>query len=72
MIRARSVMLVVLVLLGGCGSCLDDKKVPEVDGPPTIKTVTKTTELGKRPILVGDGVRFSDHAKRDGGSDGRR
>ncbi len=72
MIRARSVLLVPFVLLGGCGSCLDDKKVPEVDGPPAIKTVTKTTVLGNRPVIVGDGVRFSDHAKRDGGSDGRR
>ena len=70
MIRVSAVML--LVLLGGCGSCLDDKKVPEVGGPETIKTITKTTALGKRPVVVGDSVMFSKHAKRDGGSEGRR
>ena len=68
---SRLLVAVSLVLLGGCGSCLDDKKDPAMEGPPTVKTVTKTTESGKRPVVVGDGFKFSDVGKRDGGAEQR-
>jgi len=62
-----------LMLLSGCGSCLEDKKVPETEQPvPTIKTVTKTTEAGtKRPVLVGEGVNFATAVPQvEAGADG--
>jgi len=66
-------MMVFLVLLGGCGSCLDDRRVPDVEkGPPKIKAITTTTDAGRRPVLVGDSVRFSSVLSRDGGSNEER
>jgi len=68
----RPLAAIALIVLNGCGSCLDEK-APEVEQPPTIKTVSKTTEAGvKRPILVGDGVNFGTLAKRDAGDDEAR
>ncbi|MBX3225150.1 MAG: hypothetical protein KF795_31825 [Labilithrix sp.] len=62
-------VVVSLALLSGCGSCLEDKKVPETEQtPPTIKTITKTTEAGTRPVVVSDGVNLSGIVNRDGGS----
>lgn len=68
-----AIVICFVVLLGGCGSCLDGNQGSEgTDAPPTIKTVTKTTEQGKRPVVVSDGFRFADHAKRDGGPSEQR
>ena len=67
----RTVAIVSLMLLSGCGSCFDDKKVPEVDHAPTIQTVTRTTEGGgKRPVLVGESVGFAGLIPRDAGEAG--
>ena len=68
----RGVMAVAgLMLLSGCGSCLEDKKVPEVEQTtPTIKTVTKRMEGGTtRPVLVGDSVNLADLMKHDASAD---
>lgn len=68
----RVVAALSLMLLSGCGSCLEDKKIPETEQPtPTIKTITKTTEGGaKRPVLVGEGVRFAGAVPNEAGADG--
>lgn len=51
----------LLMLLGGCGSCVEDKvedkQVPRVDeAPPKVRTiVTRTTDGGlRRPLVVED------------------
>ena len=68
----RVSMTLLLVLLGGCGSCLDDRKPDVDDGPPKVTTITATTDAGKRPVVVGDSVRFSSVVGRDGGARERR
>ena len=68
----RVSMTLFLVLLGGCGSCLDDRKPDVDDGPPKIKMVTTTTDAGKRLVVVGDSVKFSSVVGRDGGSSEQR
>ncbi len=64
-----SVMAFSLVVLSGCGSCVEDKKAPEVEqARPTIQTITQMTEAGPRPVVISDDSKLSDFAKRDGGS----
>jgi hypothetical protein len=69
----RVVFAISLFLLGGCGSCVEDKKVPPVEhstGPAA--TVMKTTEAGtQQPIVVGKSypTALVNYLGRDGGAD---
>ena len=70
----RVVLTIALMLLGGCGSCLEEKKAPEQRELPTpgpAQTVLKTLEGGaKQPVVVGnDGFSVSRFVKHDGGAD---
>ena len=54
-----------LMLLNGCGSCFEDRSVPE-QRAATITTITITTEAGPtRTVLVGEGVGFAGLPERD-------
>lgn len=64
-----SVIAFSLVVLSGCGSCVEEKRAPEVEqARPTIQTITQMTEAGPRPVVVRDDSKLSDFVKRDGGS----
>ncbi len=72
----RAAAVIALLLLSGCGSCLDDEKASAVEAAPTatsaaVKTIARTTEAGqRRPVIVADGVTLSGLMKRDGGARG--
>jgi len=66
------VFSISLMLLSGCGSCVEEKPVPNVDpAPATAATVRRSTDGGLvLPIVVGDdGVRVSRFASGDGGAE---
>ena len=56
----RVLAAVSLLLMGGCGSCLEDEKVPVVESTePAVKTIA-TSQRGTTITTVGDsGVRRS-------------
>ena len=63
----RFAFLVSLMLMSGCGSCFDDKKVPEVEqSSRQIKTIARTDETGakRRPVQVGESVSFAGIAAK--------
>lgn len=53
-----------LIGLSGCGSCLEDKKVPEGEEKQPVRSITRQTDGGKHRIVVGEGVSLSDTLKR--------
>ena len=59
----RAVAVVSLMLLSGCGSCIEDKTVPEpASSSPPVKTVVMKTEDGgvRRPaVVVGEPIDFA-------------
>jgi hypothetical protein len=64
---------IVLACLTGCGSCLDDKKVPEAEPSASGATVVMKPADGgrRRPLVVGEeGTGFARALARDGGLDG--
>jgi hypothetical protein len=60
------------LLLTGCGSCVEDKKAPEVEQTPSVgKAIMRTTDAGKRAVQVGEGPGFAGIVTRtDAGADG--
>lgn len=61
---------VSLVLLNGCGSCLDEKKPEPTPAEPRKPVYTEGADGA--PVLIGEGEGFKGFAKlrKDGGSRG--
>ena len=57
----RTPLIVLCLVLAGCGSCLDDKKSPESEQPLTKKSqgVVVNTDAGVRIVETGEGPSLS-------------
>ena len=58
----RVVAVVSLMLLSGCGSCIEDRTVPEPASSSPVKTVVMKTQDGgvRRPaVVVGEPIDFA-------------
>jgi hypothetical protein len=69
----RVVIVTLLTTMCGCGSCLEDKRVPEADQAPTAAPVRAryggADGGSQRRLELGPGFRFAGALPKDAGAD---